>query len=156
MTEIDRTLIGTEMPAFEVEVERGAIRKFARAIGDDNPLFLDVAFARAKGYADLLAPPTFPTTFRTPRQAPWLEALDWRRIVAGGVAFTYRRPLVAGMSLVCRFTLVDVEEKRSSKGAMELMKQDLRAEDDAGALIVILSRTTIYRSLDHVEKASLA
>lgn len=156
MAEIDRSLIGTAMPAFEVDVERGAIRKFARAIGDENPLFHDVAHARAHGHADIVAPPTFPTTFRPVADAPWMAPLDRRRIMAGTVAFTYERPVVAGMRLACILGLTGVDEKRGSKGLMELMRQDMRVEDDAGGLVLVFSRTTVYRSLDQVEKASLA
>src|SRR6478672_12988368 len=43
--------------AFCVGVEK--IREFARAIGDDNPLYRDRDAARAAGYPDLVAPLTF-------------------------------------------------------------------------------------------------
>lgn len=144
MAEIDRTLIGTVMPVFTVEVERGAIRKFARAIGDENPLFHDVAHAQANGYADLVAPPTFPTTFRPAAEAPWLAPLDRRRILAGAVAFTYERPVLAGMRLACALAFIGVDAKRGSQGMMDVMRQDLRVEDEGGALVLVCSRTTIY------------
>ena len=35
------------------------IREFARAIGDENPLYIDRDAARAAGYPDVVAPPTF-------------------------------------------------------------------------------------------------
>ena len=52
-------LVGTQYPPFTVAVERRWIRTFARAIGDDDPVAHDVAAARAAGYSDLAAPPTF-------------------------------------------------------------------------------------------------
>lgn len=155
MAEIDRSLIGTVMPAFEVEVERGAIRKFAIAIGDPNPLYRDVDHARAHGFADLLAPPTFPVSFRPPDVPPWMADLDWRRIVAGEVAFDYVRPVVAGMRLDCRFAFAGLDEKRGSKGTMELIRQELRVSDADGPVLTC-HRTTVYRSLEQVEKRTLA
>lgn len=156
MAEIDRSLIGTVMPPFVVEVERGAIRKFARAIGDPSPLYDDPSFAQSLGHADIVAPPTFPGTFRPLQDAPWIAPLDRRRIMAGAVAFTYERPVVAGMRLLCRFAFLGVDEKRGSKGLMELIRQELRVEDETGQLVVTCARTTIYRALDQVENGSLA
>lgn len=150
MTEIDRSLIGMEMDPFTVEVERGAVRKFARAIGDANPLFHDPDFARAHGHADILAPPTFPITFRPLAEAPWLALLDRRRILAGSVSFTYDRPVVAGMRLVCRFAFAGLDERRGSRGPLEVMRQEVRVDDAAGQRVVTCGRTTLYRSLQEL------
>ncbi|MFG1465147.1 MaoC family dehydratase N-terminal domain-containing protein [Xanthobacter sp. DSM 24535] len=156
MAEIDRSLIGTAIGPFTVEIEKGAIRKFARAIGDDNPLYHDEAHALSLGYAGLLAPPTFPICFRPAEEAPWAAPLDRRRILAGEVWFDYERPVVSGMRLACTFVFVGVDEKPGSKGKMELIRQELRCCDPTGALVLTSGRTTIYRSLDQVEKRSLA
>jgi len=43
-------------------VGREKIRDFATAIGDFNPLYHDEAAAKAAGYDDIIAPPTFLTT----------------------------------------------------------------------------------------------
>ena len=40
-------------------VGREKIREYALAVGETNPLHLDVAHARRKGYRDLVAPPMF-------------------------------------------------------------------------------------------------
>ncbi len=44
-------------------VEAGAVRKFAEAIADPNPLYVDETAAKRNRYGRLLAPPTFPRTF---------------------------------------------------------------------------------------------
>ena len=66
MAEIDRSLIGAWAEPFIVEVEKGAIRRFADAIGDPNLLYRDEDYARRHGYAGILALPTFPISFRPP------------------------------------------------------------------------------------------
>ena len=43
---LDKTLIGRESEPTSIEVEKGAIRRFAEALGDANPLALDEAAAR--------------------------------------------------------------------------------------------------------------
>ena len=47
MSEIDRSLIGTETAPFTAEVERGAIRRFAEAIGDTLHRVLRAPFPAA-------------------------------------------------------------------------------------------------------------
>src|SRR6266566_5011545 len=53
--------LGRTFPATEpYEVSRVKIADFAEAIGDRNPLYTDAAAAKAAGYPDVIAPPTFP------------------------------------------------------------------------------------------------
>lgn len=156
MTEIDRSLIGQYSHPFVVEVEKGAIRKFADAIGDPNPLYRDEAFARGLGYAGVVAPPTYPTCFRPPDEPPWFATLDRRRVVAGQMSFEYVRPIVAGMKLTCRLRFAGVDDKAGSKGSMELLHQILEGYDEVGKLVFTASRSTVYRSLKQVEKRSLS
>ena len=144
--EVNRSFIGTATEPFIIEVEKGAIRNFADALGETNPLYYDEAFARANGYAGLLAPPTFPVSFRPPVRQAWLRDLDEGRILAGEQTFKYVRPVVAGDVLECRLHLVAIEEKQGKSGSMELLFQELRALDSKGQLVVTNGRMTIYRS----------
>ena len=48
-------------PSAPYLVGREKIREFARAIGDGNAVFHDRDAARALGYPDIIAPPTFAT-----------------------------------------------------------------------------------------------
>lgn len=161
MTEIDRSWIGTTAPAFRVDVERGAIRKFADAIGDGNLLYRDDAFARRHGYDGIVAPPTFPTCFRASQDPPWIATLDRRRIVAGEMGFHYHRPIVAGMRFECRLQLVGIDDKEGARGAMSLLRQVMSGHlvgDDglAHECVFTVRRTTVYRSAQQVTSRSLA
>lgn len=145
VAEIDRSLIGSSSEPFLVEIEKGAIRRFAEAIGDDNPLFRDEAFARRAGHPGIIAPPTFPVTFRPPEEPVWTRYLDRRRILAGEHSFEYRRPICAGETLTCRLHFVDVLDREGRSGKMELLIQETRGSDATGALVFVHRRTTIYR-----------
>jgi len=155
MAEIERSLIGCVSEPFVVEIEKGAIRKFADALGDANPLYRDEAHAQSLGYAGIVAPPTFPTCFRPPEEPAWTASLDRRRIVAGETWFEYERPIVAGMRLTCRIRFTGVDEKTGSKGRMELLRQQIEGRDDKGELVFVAGRTTVYRSMEQVEAGSL-
>ena len=58
-------------PSDPYEVGREAIRAFAFAIGDENPVHRDQAAARAAGHPDVIAPPTYVVslTMRSETQA---------------------------------------------------------------------------------------
>ncbi|MBA3610148.1 MAG: MaoC family dehydratase N-terminal domain-containing protein, partial [Rubrobacter sp.] len=55
--------VGQRSEAVKNLVERGAVRKFAEAIAEESPLYVDEDVARGSRYGRLLAPPTFPRTF---------------------------------------------------------------------------------------------
>jgi acyl dehydratase len=143
--EIDRSLIGSSLAPFAVEVEKGAIRRYAEAIGESTQIYFDEAFARSLGYAGIVAPPTFPTTFRPPSKPAWVRGLDEGRILAGEQGFRYRRPILAGDRLQCELRLTGVQDKRSSKGNMELIIQDLIVTSPSGEMVCVNRRVVIYR-----------
>ena len=94
------------------QVGREHIRQFARAIGDDNPLYHDVEAAKAAGYPDLVAPPTFlvtaiPGSLGLPTDDPAL-GLNYALVVHGEQRFTLRRPIVAGDELVAVTTISEI------------------------------------------------
>lgn len=143
--EIDRSLIGSASEPFIVEIEKGAIRRFAEAIGDPNPVYRDEQAARDAGYDGIIAPPTFPVSFKPPEEPIWTRVLDRRRVLAGEHAFSYTRPIHAGERLECRIHFVEVIDKQGRGGVMELLVQETRGIDMKGAPVFTHRRTTIYR-----------
>lgn len=97
-------------PAYQVGREK--IGEFATAIGDSNPAYHDAAAAQALGYADVIAPPTFPFVIAMRAMAaatfdPEL-GLDYTRVVHGEQSFSYTRPIVAGDELVAVSTIENI------------------------------------------------
>ncbi|MCW5750393.1 MAG: MaoC family dehydratase N-terminal domain-containing protein [Alphaproteobacteria bacterium] len=148
---MDRSLVGSASEPFVVEVEKGAIRRFAEAIGDPDPRYRDRTAAQAAGFPDIIAPPTFPVTFRSPEEPVWTRYLDRRRILAGGQSFEYVRPIRCGERLVCRVHFVAVEEKSGRSGRMEFLHQEIRGATEGGEPVFVHRRTTVYRAA-RVEK----
>jgi acyl dehydratase len=150
--EVDLSFVGTATEPFVVEVEKGAIRAFADAVGDQSPLCRDESYAKARGFAGLVAPLTFPASFRPPQRQPWMASLDESRILAGEQYFKYVRRVVSGDILTCRLHLVRVDEKQGRSGVMEILVQELRVTDQAGAPVVTNGRVAVYRAPGALQK----
>jgi acyl dehydratase len=101
---LDPSFVGRCYPmAGTYQVGREKIREFAEAIGDDNAFYRDPGAARACGYSDVLAPPTFAMIVALRAQEELISdpelGLDYRRMVHGNQSFTHHRPIVAGDEL---------------------------------------------------------
>jgi acyl dehydratase len=136
---IDASLVGKTTAPVEFEVEKGAIRRFAEAIGDANPLYLDEAYARSHGYASVIAPPTFPTTFRVPFDL----GVDPSRFLHGEQEYAYTRPIVAGETIRCVGTVRHAHEKQGSLGTMTFVEIEVTGTDPQGQPVFTGTSLTI-------------
>ena len=144
---IDRKFIGHRCPPFEVEVEKGRLRLFAKAIGETDPVYTDEGAARAAGYRSLPVPPTFFFCLEMERVDPydWFTALDipLGRALHGEQAFTYHRTVCAGEVLTFDAEVTDIYDKKG--GALEFIIQKNRVRDAGGALVAEFDRTVVIR-----------
>lgn len=143
---INRDFIGRTFD-FEVpyQVGREKVREFATAIGDNNPLFHDLAAAQAAGHRDLLAPPTFPfvITYRAMIGAmgdPELN-LNYAMVVHGEQKFSYTRPLYAGDEVIVDSVVADI----AAVGRNELLTMEQHVKTLDGELIVTTRNVTVSR-----------
>lgn len=128
-------------------VGREKIREFADAIGDSNAAYHDVDEAKALGYNDVIAPPTFAfvITYKAMVEAmgnPEL-GLDYSRVVHGEEGFKYERPLVAGDEVVVDSIVQDI--RVAGKNELMTLRQDvktLEGEHIVSATATIVSRGT--------------
>jgi acyl dehydratase len=101
---LDPAFVGRSYPASEPYlVGREKVREFAAALGEDNPACTSVEAARALGYPDLVAPPTFAIVVSLPAaEQVMLDpelGLDFARVVHGDQRFTLHRAICAGDEL---------------------------------------------------------
>ena len=100
-------------------VGREKVREFANAVGETNPVHLDVEAARAAGYADVVAPPMFAVVYSAPAMAPAVldpeVGINLAMMVHGGQEFAWGQPVVAGDEITTRASVKDISE-RGGKG----------------------------------------
>jgi acyl dehydratase len=142
---LDRSLIGRESEPIVHEVEKGAIRRFADALGDPNPLYQDEAVARSAGHASLVAPPTFPVALTANERFRHSLDLGTRSILHGEQAFEYARPIVAGDRLTVVSRVSDVQERAGASGPTDVIVIEDEGRDERGELVFRSRATLILR-----------
>jgi acyl dehydratase len=136
--------VGRESTPIVVDVERGHIRRFAEAVGDTNPIYVDEAAAHAAGHPRIPAPPTFAIALRANDPRGGIE-LDWRKLLHGEQELVYARPLYAGdrLTIVGRIAAAAVKETRS--GIMDVMVLETVASDGDGVRVFTARSTVLVR-----------
>ena len=146
---INPEFIGRTYPPTPVYfVGREKIREFATALGDTASCYFEVDAARALGYPDLIAPPTFAVvvTMKAGEQVvldPEL-ALDYTRVVHGEQKFVHQRPIFAGDQLT---STVSVDSIRSAAGNDMIMVK-AQVHSTSGELVSTVYSLLVSRGVE--------
>jgi len=112
---VSTVAVGKAYPPVTYAVGREKIREYARAVGESNPLYLDVDAARAAGHPDVLAPPMFAVVYSAPAVTPAFfdpeVGIDFARMVHGGQEFRWGRVVVAGDEVATTVVVKDISER---------------------------------------------
>ena len=143
-----------EVIEFDLPVERGKVREFALAVGEDNPVLLDPAQARLQGFPDVLAPPTFTVTQiwqvpREERESRLGANLDYERVLHGEQEFVFRRLPVAGEVLKGTLRISkDFTKEGRRGGSMRFVTYESRFTDIDGEEVLTAYYTLIQTAKD--------
>jgi acyl dehydratase len=145
---IDRRYIGHTLAPFSVPVEASRLRFFAKATGQDDPIYPDPAAARKAGHRDLPVPPTY--LFCLEMEGPHpaairdLLGLDYRRLLHGEQRFTYHAMAHAGDELTFEQRIEDIYDKKG--GALEFVVRRTRVSNQHGQPVADLECVTVMRN----------
>jgi len=110
-----------------------------------NAINLDPEAARAAGYDDVVAPPTFAVVVQEHTLAQLLgepdAGIDFTRVVHGDQRFTSTRPIVAGDLLTATLTVSSVK----TLGAHSMVTAESSITDAAGEHVVTAVSTLVVR-----------
>ncbi|WP_292836443.1 MaoC family dehydratase N-terminal domain-containing protein [Microbacterium sp.] len=134
---VNTDLVGRAFaPTAPYLVGREKVREFARAVFAEDPQHVDPAAARALGYPDVVAPPTFAMVIQDLTLQQLLAEPDsgiaLERTVHAEQRFRYTRPIVAGDELVAQLEITNV--RPFGTGAMVTSVAEIT--DAAGAHVV--------------------
>ncbi len=129
-------------------VGREKVREFARAVLATAALHHDPEAARAAGFADVVAPPTFPIVVAEATLQQLLAepdaGIDFSRVVHGDQRFSYSRPIVAGDELTATLRVTSIK----TLGGNSMITSETSMVDADGAHVVTSVSTLVVRGED--------
>ena len=148
---VDKSAIGLTDDGFDMVVERGKIREFARATKSDSPAYLDESAP--------VSPPTFLVTnaFWSKGGGPFGRmGLDMRRVLDGGREFVFHGPPPkAGTKLTAQTRVDDIYEKEGKRGGtMTFVVTVQEFRDESGTVVAEMRSTAIETGRPPKEESS--
>lgn len=144
---IDKKFIGYQLKPSVLMVDRTRLQFFAKAIGEQDPVYLDLAAAQAAGYPDLPAPPTFMFAAELDSGAndQLLTDLDIPlvKLLHGEQSFKYIKPVCAGDTLSVESTITDIYDKKGGK--LEFVVKDSRVTNQKVELVAEMRTVLVVR-----------
>jgi len=146
--------IGKIDPPHLREVEKGAIRRYADAVGDNNPLYYDEEYAKNSRYGCIIAPPGFfGWAKKTISSSEGLIGLigamieaGYAGILDGGMAYDFFLPVRAGDTLVGSPKVADIALKEG-KTKMMILRFETSYTNQNGDIVAKSYQTLIGRQL---------
>jgi acyl dehydratase len=134
-------LIGKQSTKVKNTVERGAVKKFAEAICDLHPIYVDEETGLKSRYKSNIAPPTFPRIFDYGN----VEGLNLpnKGLIHGEQTFHYERPLLVGEVILCYTVVKKYFERKGALGEMGFLIIESYGEDNAGEIVFSSTSTVI-------------
>lgn len=135
----------TYPPSGPYAVDAAALAAFAAAVGSQDPVHTSSEAARAAGYRDIIAPPTFAVSLAQQCDRQFIEdpdaGIDFTRVVHGEQRFVHHRPITAGDSVLGTLTVDQVRE--AGGHAMVSTRTELATAD--GEALCTATSTIVIR-----------
>jgi len=138
ITEEMKAAIGVESEPSLYEIEKEAIRRWADAIGDANPLYHDEEYAKKLGYRSLIAPPTFLPHYGYPLiqgKSKVSVKSPLGRKLNGGDEIEIFQCLQAGDKVSQTTKLAEIVEKEGKLGKMLLLISENTVRNTKGEVM---------------------
>jgi len=156
LEEVKQRFVGSIGDAIVLEVEKGAIKRFAEAVDDPNPLYRDEEYARRTKYGSIIAPPGFfgwpvkpgPMLDRMRRElaAAMVEA-GYPALLDGGIEFEFMVPVRPGDILVAVPKIANIYDRETRAGKLAFGIIETSYTNQNGALVAVARQTLIWRTI---------
>ncbi|MGP4072083.1 FAS1-like dehydratase domain-containing protein [Piscibacillus sp. B03] len=133
-------------------IEKGAAIKFAKAIGETHPMYVDEDYAKNSKFGKLFVPATYPVTLN-------YGEIDGMKLPSAGLihgeqSFHYYRPLTVGDVVHCYRVVTNYTEKEAKSGTLGMLTFTDYGEDEHGETIfecvrVVILTETVRKELSY-------
>ena len=137
MADWDRSIIGKEFARCEQHVTRAMLLEYAAMIGTVQPIYLDAVAARAHGYRDIIAMPTFVTANAARPLLPPRLGFHGMGINAGYECVFYG-VVYPGDTLTYSTCIADVYEKTGRSGKMRFVVRETTVSNQHSEKIALV------------------
>jgi acyl dehydratase len=111
---VNTKAVGKTYAPTHYAVGREKIKEYALAVGETNPIHLDVEAARQAGHADVVAPPMFAVVYSAPAVGPALfdpeVELNFALMVHGAQEFRWGPLVIAGDEITTKASVKEIRE----------------------------------------------
>ena len=137
------------------DIEKQSVKRFARAVGDPNPLYSDEDYAGKSRYGGIIAPPGFISSIWF-----WEDdsgkggLLDLIFAIAGagypsaidsGIDYEFFQPIKAGDRIKSTLLVKDIRERKSGEETLVFLVTETSYENQNGEQVARVKMTTIHR-----------
>jgi acyl dehydratase len=126
-------------------VDAAGIAAFASAVGSTDPVHSDAEAARALGYRDVIAPPTFAVSLAQQVDRQFIAdpeaGVDFSRVVHGEQKFVHHRPITAGDQVLGTLTVDSVRQA----GGHTMVTTRAELATDGGEALTTSTSTIVIR-----------
>jgi acyl dehydratase len=127
------------------EIEQGAVRRFAEAMGETNPLYFDEKAARAQGFRNIVAPLLFPLSLRSAATLTPVASPN-RTVLISEQQVEQFEPLCAGDQVAVSTRVVESSQRPGTGGPIEFIQLEEEGHALDGRLLFRSRRTLIVRA----------
>jgi acyl dehydratase len=142
---ISTAAIGKTYPPSVYAVGREKVREYAVAVGEENPLHIDVEAARAAGYRDVVAPPMFCVVYCGVALGPAMfdpeVGIDFPKLLHSAQEFRWGPLVVAGDEIETTMTVKEI----SARGAMGFYTFESVSKNQDGDTVCVGTWSNIVR-----------
>jgi acyl dehydratase len=142
MANWDRSILGQEFARTEQQVTHEMLFDYANMMGTTNPIYLDPQAARAQGYRDIIALPTFITLRGAQPLTP--PAMEFTGMgINAGYDCTFYGVIYPGDTLVYSTCLADWYEKTGRSGTMRFVVRETTVTNQHGTVVAVMRNAFI-------------
>ena len=158
MTPAIKAMIGRQ-DSFTSQEEIGevTIKRFARAIGDPNPLYSDKKYAKRSRFKGLIAPPTLVFELNhnfmgeiAEEDGGYLDKITlpspFDMVIRGGNEYEFLRPVIASDCITSRRKIVQIYAKKGKRGPLIFVVCEITYSNQTGEVLGINRETLIFMS----------
>jgi len=152
--DLQKELVGRMADPVVQIVERGAIARFAEAVGDPNPLYNDVEYAGNSRYGSIIAPPGFfgwPAKPDATSNQMFMDIMNgaaregFPLLLDAGVDYELFIPICAGDTLVCSNQISGITLRAGKSGNMLLISVTATYRNQNGKIVALATQNIIFR-----------